>query len=213
MNINKPFSLLDLLESDFNILSWSQKEPGTYSIYWEDQDKEYQYYVITTAGLRFWHEHLPEVVECLNNKNGDVDGKLLQTTYKSHWRYQNHDVSPGNEDKTSVLAPWKLDSVLKVRRDESKEDSIIARVKMYKVATTPSGVEYVSEQVTTNLIWHTSWLDLHFKNGAQLFQACEAMGLSMEETGSALQKQYLPRGALDVMSLAPPDDISVESES
>lgn len=210
MNVNKPFSLLDLLASDYDILSWSEQQPGKHSIYWEDENKEYQYYVITTEGLRSLHEHLPEVVESLRNENGDVKGKLLQTTWRSHWRYQNHDVDPTNKNKNPDTPPWKLERLLKVRRETSREDSILTRVRMYKVATTPSGIEYAAEQVVTNLTWRTSWLDLHFKDGVQLFQACAAMGLGIEETGAYIQTQYLPYSVTGLAPLTPPDNIVLE---
>lgn len=206
----------DKFEIIRNILSskliapfWKRYPNGTYSVHLKYNDSvELLDITITDDDLSRVDLRLPEVVECMAKVNieGMISNRRLAMTVLSHWEHKNHELLVLPHDGFNVMTKasqpetrWFIHALKRADYLKQSDDIVHIVAACYRVATTPNGYEYVIDRADLKFNRPILWLNDHVHDGAKLFNILEQIGITSNERGAYLQKNYMPVRAPDTI--------------
>lgn len=172
--------------------------------------------LISASDLRAVDERLPEVAAAMASitYGQNLSIRRLQTTILSHWARANHtlDVTLGDDLYDHQKSPklqhlWYLNKIKSIERLDYKPGFVQVRLLCYRIATTKNGIEYVEHKTECRLNRRNDWLDTHLRNGSNIVDLIESLGLTNPDLSNFLQSQYLAVSLPELPGLKIPTDV------
>lgn len=181
--------------------AWRKKVNGVYELQLQEAgSRALTTLEISDTDLFDLDPRLPEVISSMldHATHNSISKKSVAMTTLSHWTRSNHtlEVLPSDDwyhqSKFGDTQPtWYIDSFKDIQRLPSKPDLLKVRMICYRVATTPSGHEFVVEKLPAHVIRPLDWLDSHFSMGKGLLDTIEALDLKLPLSSKYFQTHYL----------------------